>query len=121
MSRIYHLSYDAINVEKHFGKDNYKEARRYILCVLANTGFKNISSYCESTFLIEYNTEQHKLFNYLQINLKQYFHYSISMMAVDKFGKEIASHNPKSILNLRLVVEKHDLSCDKIKKDITPY
>ncbi|OXG00024.1 hypothetical protein BC749_108143 [Flavobacterium araucananum] len=119
MSRKYHLSYDAIDVETDF--KNYDEAKRYILCVLGNTGYSSINSYCESTFIIEYDDIQSKLFDYLQINLTEYFYYSVSLVAVTTSGSEFIDHNINPLLNLKFKLALKKLSYDNLGKEITPY
>lgn len=120
MIRKYHLSYDAIDIEKDF-KDSYPEAKRYILCVLGNTGFRNIFSYCESTLILEYDSIQPNLFNYLKENLAKYFHYSVSLVSINGKGEEQIDNNQNIFLNIRLKREVKNLSCDNLGKKITNY
>ncbi|MBS7231737.1 hypothetical protein KHA90_11935 [Flavobacterium psychroterrae] len=120
MSRKYQLSYDAINVKKDFS-DSYVEARRYLLCVLGNTGYLKISSYCESTLIIEYDQMQSELFHYLKTNLAKYFHYSVCLVAISESGVGFINHSQNVHLNLRLKLELKNISCDNLKKEITNY
>ncbi|MDL2143582.1 hypothetical protein QQY79_13710 [Flavobacterium tructae] len=111
MSRKHLLSYDAIDVKKDFG-DSYDEAKRYLLYVLGNTGYIKISSYCESTLIIEYDQMQSKLFHYLKTNLAKYFNYSVSLVAISESGSDFISNNSSVHLNLRLKADIKRLTCD---------
>lgn len=119
MSRKYHLSYDAIDFHSDFD-GNYNEAKRYLMCVLANTGYLNIFSYCESTFIIEYLEIQPKLFAYLRQNIEKYFYYSISLVAVNETDHYIG-HNRHISHALNSQSEVKNLVCDNLKNGITTY
>lgn len=119
--RLYHLSYDTIDCKKHFN-DDYSEARRYLLCVLAHTPIEAIESYCESTMILHYETEKPtRLFEYLDDNLSKYFYFSVSLIARDKNSFDLLHHNPNNDLNDRLNEEWDNLDCSSLGKRITNY
>lgn len=121
--RQYHFSYDTIDCEKHF--TDYEEAKRYLLCVLWNTPIIKIESFTESTFILTYyikGNEPTKLFNYLNANLSKYFHFTISLIAINeirKFYYEFSNKN--NVLNVNLQNEWEDLTCENLDKSITEY
>ena len=120
--RLYHLSYDTIDCKKHF-KDDYDEARRYLLCVLAHTPIQAIESYCESTMILHYedSVKAKKLFKYLEDNLSEYFYFSVSQVARNENNEHFIYHNPNHELDNNLGVEWDNLSCNNLKKHISAF
>lgn len=119
MSRKYHLSYDAIDYSNDFD-GNYNEAKRFLLCVLANTDYLNLFSYCESTFIIEYLEIQPKLFAYVRQNIEKYFYYSLSLVDVNETEHAIG-HNRNINHALNSQSEIKNLTYNNLKKIITAY
>lgn len=117
----YHLSYYPINIDKYFGENNVSEAKRYLLCVLKKTKFNDILYVCESTLIIEYDSYQTKLFDYLETNLAEYFYYSISIVALDKSSNELIRYNVNVPLKNNFKEELKELSCMYLGKKISNY
>ncbi|RWX00259.1 hypothetical protein [Flavobacterium cerinum] len=113
----YHFSYDVINYEKDFG--SYDEARRYMLCVLSNTGFVDIASYNASTFIIEYDKDTSTLPDYLHTNLSKYFYYSLSLVGKQAEGTEMINHHPDMGLDIKVKKEIRNLDCSGLGKEIS--
>lgn len=122
MSRFYQLSYDTINCDRHF-QDNYNEARRYMLCVIASSPIVSIESYTESSLILEYNeVNPTRLFRFLQNNLSSYFYYSVSLVAKHtNTAHQYIDHNPNVILNTNLQAYLNGIQCDNLGKRITNY
>jgi len=120
MSRKYQLSYDTLDCDRHFS-GNYDEARRYILCVLANTPLKHISSYCASTIILDYDNEEPRLFKYIRENLSSYFYYSISLVSKTSDNNHVINHHPNTHLDTSIKREFKELTCNNLGKDITNY
>ena len=119
--RLYHLSYDTINCERDFG--TYANARRYLLCVLGSSTVRSMSSYTESSIILEFEVaEPTRFFNFLRNNLSQYFYYSISLVAQNQRNRhDFISHNPNMQLNLALQRELKALNCNNLGIQIIPY
>ena len=109
-----------LTLNKDFG-DSYDEAKRYLLCVPGNTGYIKISSYCESTLILEYDQMQSKLFHYLKTNLAKHFNYLVSLVVISESGTGFINYSQNVHLNLRLKLELKNISCDNLKKEITNY
>jgi len=123
MSRKYHFSYDVKNIKEDFNND-YTEARNYLICVLWHTpiiDINNISSYCTSTLIIEYEEVEPYLFSYLKINLGKYFFYSISLVETTDSIYDCISHDPNMSIDINLKKEMLEISCSDLGKEITPY
>jgi len=123
MRRKYHLSYDVKNILEDF-KNDYTEARNYLICVLWHTpiiDINHISSYCASTLILEYEEIEPYLFTYLKINLGKYFYYSISLVEKIDSTYNCISHNPNMSLYVNFKKEMLKISCDDLGKEITPY
>lgn len=124
--KAYHLSFDVINVKDNFD-DNYEEAKRFIVCVLAQTDPISIVKYTASTFIISYiddgNTKfSSKLFKYLKTELSKYFHYTISKISV--FTDKSLALDFKSNKNLEKDFNSYfnsDISCDFKGKSIGEF
>lgn len=118
----FQLSYD---FDKKLKKDNfssYDEARRYLLCVLSSIPSVELFSFCESTIIIQINKiDNQKLFQYLKRNLKPYFFYFISKIAVGGDSKIIYSDNRNNELNKHFQQELQDLDCGNLEKDPSQY
>ncbi|AKK73666.1 hypothetical protein OK18_14590 [Chryseobacterium gallinarum] len=120
--RQYHCSYDTIKCDKHF--TDYKEAKRYLLCVLGNTPIKEIKSFNESTFILYYknNHDSQKLVDYLFTNLSKYFYFTISIIAESKIDNHhYVDSNPNNELNINLQNEWHNLNCENLNNPLTEY
>lgn len=115
----YHLSYDVIDKKKHF-KNDYDEAKRYLLCVLNSVPSIKLYSFCESTIIIHLDTKNSKrLFNYLKSNLKPYFHYYISRIATTDDSTPIKDANRNVFLNSEFQRNLQKLDCGNLIKQIT--
>jgi hypothetical protein len=110
--RQYHLSYDAIDLDRDF--ENSDQSRKYILCVLESTDPDDIQSFNESTLIILYKERKDDLFGILKKKLSKYFYYSVSLVSTWTESKEsIIDHHKNNILNTNLQKERLDLKCDE--------
>ncbi len=118
--RQYHFSYDTIDCDTHF--EDYKEAKKYLLCVIANTPIRTIQSFNESTFILEFNKHDGgKLITYLNTNLSAYFYFTISLISVNNKKQHYVFSNKNNRLNDSLQDEWQNLSCENLEKSITEY
>jgi len=122
MSRLYHLSYDTVDCQRDF-RNNYTDARRFILCVIATSPAISINSFTESSFILEYEqTEPTRLFRFLRNNLDPYFYYSVSLVAKNtETGYQYIEHTPNMTLDRNLQRELRNLACNNLGKQIIDY
>lgn len=107
--RQYHLSYDT------------KEKREEILKVLLEkTQIKKVESFCESTLILHFETEQPSLFNTLSNELEDNFYFVLSAISqfknpLDNSIKPVIRYRPTPKLNENLQIEWEELK-KKLKK-----
>ncbi len=120
--RKYHLSYDTIDSKNDF--ENYNEAKEFILCVINSSSIKLISSPNNSTFILSYpsSVQPQKIFDHFRNNLKSYFHYSISLIAMENNSLyNYIDGNPNDSLNSTLEEDIKDLKCTNLSKKIIDF
>lgn len=119
----YHFSYDTIDCKKHF-KDDYDEAKRYLLCVLnsiPNQYLKTMGSFCESTLIIELlDKDSERLFTYLKENLSTYFHYLISEISIVNAKVQYDMNNNTTLTN-NFKNSLKDVVCDNLLQGIKTH
>lgn len=118
---FYHLSYDYDETLSDEAFSSYDEARKYLLCLLNRIPtIGNMYEFCESTIIIQINNDDYpRLFTYLERNIKPYFYYFISKIAIDTEKQTlIHSSNRNHDLNINFQQELAKLDCDNLEKPI---
>jgi len=120
--RKYHLSYDIIDTED---TKQYKEDKEYFLYLLYSLGYNSISSYAESTIIVEYDENKItpiKLFDFLDNNVQNNVRYYISLISIAQ-GQSIDSFYNNKYFNflqrerdLKFQEELQNIDWNSLKK-----